>query len=380
MLLPRTKLVEEFQKIFLANEHQYIAIVGASGSGKSSFIELLQNTWILDSATTEYANSLDIDSFQIQKPKTIVFDSSSISDISYIRTFIESNLLDSRVIYTTEKKWIDTNVTYFILPWISFREYAEWSGTPVDVGAILSWTANIDRLNTLRDAYIHVGQYGYNISNPDSIDTLWDDKISIMVSELFEKEKDDFIEFIRTLALGVWELFKEDKIAKMMNISRRKVRKYTEVLLKYDFIHAVWPFWDYPETELFRHVKLYFSDLSYLSVALGVAYYHGMTRQWVLENFVLLELERKVSDTHDIKFYRKKSGAEISFVLVERDTGDLTPIDISPRSTDIIPQPIRIFTEVYGSRLDHIMFLNEEKSAKREIDGYTVFIFPHVAI
>ena len=63
-----------------------------------------------------------------------------------------------------------------------------------------------------------------------------------MEQELFEKERDDFIEYIRTLALGVGDLFKEDRIAKMMNISRRKVRKYTELLMKHGFIRAIGPF------------------------------------------------------------------------------------------------------------------------------------------
>ena len=61
----------------------------------------------------------------MQKPKTIVFDSTSISDISNIRTFIESNLLNSRVIFTTTDTGTEEDVSYFEIPWISFREYAE---------------------------------------------------------------------------------------------------------------------------------------------------------------------------------------------------------------------------------------------------------------
>jgi uncharacterized protein (DUF488 family) len=109
----------------------------------------------------------------------------------------------------------------------------------VDIGAILSGTASIEKLNTLRDEYIHVGQHGHNIMNPEDIDALWDDKISIMVRELFEKEKEDFMEYIRTLAMGVGDLFKADRIAKTMNISRRKVHKYTELLMKYDIVRAI---------------------------------------------------------------------------------------------------------------------------------------------
>jgi predicted AAA+ superfamily ATPase len=380
MLLPRTKLIEEFRELLSLNERQYIALVGPSGSGKSTFIELLQNAWILDSTITEYANSLDISTFQIPKPKTLVFDSTDISDISDIRTFIESNLLDSRIIFTTGSKGIEDDVSYFEIPWISFREYAEWYGYPVDIGAILSGTASIEKLNTLRDEYIHVGQHGHNIMNPEDIDALWDDKISIMVRELFEKEKEDFMEYIRTLAMGVGDLFKADRIAKTMNISRRKVHKYTELLMKHDIVRAIWPFWDYPDTELFRHVKIYFSDLSYLAIALGVGYYHGSNKQWVLENFVFLELDRKLDDSHEIRFYRKKSGAEVSFVLIDKESWLLTPIDITQRPTDIIPQALRLFEETYHDKVERVMFLNEEKAWQNELNGKMLIVLPHVAI
>lgn len=111
--------------------------------------------------------------------------------------------------------------------------------------------------------------------------------------------------------MGVGDIYKEDRIAKMMSISRRKVRKYTELLMKYNMIRAVGPWVRDTETELSRHVKIYFSDLSYLHVALGVSYYHGENKQGVIENFVFLELDRKLASTHEIKFYRKKSGAEV---------------------------------------------------------------------
>lgn len=380
MLLPRTKLVEEFRELLSLNEHQYIALVAPSLWGKTSFIELLQDAGILENDTTEYATSLDMSTFQIQKPKTIVFDSTNISDISNIRTFIESNMLDSRVIFTTENTGTEDDVSYFEIPWISFREYAEGYGYPVDIGSILNWSANIDRLNALRDEYIHVWQYGHNIKNPEDIDSLWENRLSLMVQELFEKEKDDFLEYIRTLAMGVGDLFKADRIAKTMNISRRKVHKYTELLMKHDIIRAIWPFWDYPETELFRHVKIYFSDLSYLAIALWVGYYHGPTKQWVLENFIFLELDRKLDGSHEIRFYRKKSGAEVSFVLIDKDSGLLTPVDITLRPTDIVPQALRLFEETYHDKIERVMFLNEEKAWQKELNGKSLIILPHVAI
>jgi predicted AAA+ superfamily ATPase len=177
----------------------------------------------------------------------------------------------------------------------------------IDVSAIMSGTADIVRYNELRDIYIHLGQYSANLDTPEHIQISFDEQVATMNRELFKKEESDFLEFIRTLAMNVGDIFKEDRIAKSMSISRRKVRKYTEILLKYNCIKAVGPWVEDTNTELSRHVKLYFCDLSYFYAALGVGYYHGEGKQGVIENFVLLELDRKLSSTHDIRFYRKKS-------------------------------------------------------------------------
>lgn len=380
MLLPRTKLVEEFRDLLDTNTYQYIAIVAPPRWGKTSFIQLLQSAGVFESHATEFASWLNIDTFQIQKPKIIVFDSYEISNIYDIRTFIESNLIDSKVIFTTEKKEDIDSVYYFMIPWISFREYAEWNNYPIDISSILWWKTNISTLNILRDEYIHLGQFCENIINPENIDPFWNNILTIMVQKMFEKEKDDFVEYIRTLAMWVGDLFKADRIAKSIGISRRKVHKYTEILMKHKIIKAIWPFWDHPETELFRHVKIYFSDLSYLAIALWVGYYHGSNKQWVLENFIFLELDRKLDDTHEIRFYRKKSGAEVSFVLIDKASWLLTPIDITQRSTDIIPQALRLFEETYHDKVERVMFMNEEKIWQKEMNGKMLIVLPHVAI
>jgi predicted AAA+ superfamily ATPase len=180
--------------------------------------------------------------------------------------------------------------------------------------------------------------------------------------------------------MNVGDIFKEERIAKMMNISRRKVRKYTEILLKYNLIRAVGPWVENTATELSRHVKIYFTDLAYFHAALGVGYYHGEGKQGVIENFILLELDRKLASTHDIRFYRKKSGAEVSFILIERSTGRLTPIEISTRSTDIVPQSLSIFIETYGDRIDHAMMMNDSLATQKTSENIPVIILPHIAI
>ena len=385
MLYPRTKLIIKFWELLASTTNQYIAIVWGVGIGKSTFMELLKNSDILSGYSVEsifVTSESPLESVTLSHPDTnlIVIDSCISLGIDTIRTFIESNSPESKVLFTSEVNIESSGVENFIISGISYREYAEWMSEIIDVASIMSGTADIMKQNELRDTYIHLGQQSENLNTPEHIQVSFDEKVAIMNTELFKKEEWDFVEFIRTLAMNVGDIFKEERIAKMMNISRRKVRKYTEILLKYDLIRAVGPWVENPATELSRHVKIYFSDLAYFHVALGVGYYHGEGKQGVIENFVLLELDRKLAPTHDIRFYRKKSWAEVSFLLVERSTNKLTPIEITTRPTDIIPQSLSIFIETYGSRIDHAMLMNDSIAAQKNSGATPVIILPHIAI
>lgn len=300
--------------------------------------------------------------------------------IDNIRTFIDTYSPDSRVIFTSQSSVQSEWVAEFMIGGISYREYAEWMGINIDVASIMSGSADISSYNTLRDTYLHLGQYADSLTHPDHITQTFENKIAIINTELFKKEEWDFLEFVRTIAMGVGDIYKEDRIAKMMDISRRKVRKYTELLMKHNIIRAVGPWVRDTNTELSRHVKIYFSDLSYLHVALGVSYYHGENKQGVIENFIFLELDRKLTITHDIKFYRKKSGAEIWFIIVDKSTQKITPIDITTRSSSIIPQSLRIFQSLYGSDIEHMMLLNESIALQTNIENTPLIILPHIAI
>ncbi len=384
MIFPRTKLVNKFNELLMNNTVQYIALVGESGIWKTTFLDLIRDS-ILITSTVESIFVTEESPLELAQVKEIginyiIIDSDLQLNIYDIRSFIESNSPDSRVIFTSTTQTQEDGIENFLIGGISFREYTEWMNQIIDVGSIMTGNADINSLNNLRDSYVHLGAYPSNLAIPENVQTSFDEKLSIMNTELFKKEEWDFLEFIRTLAMNVGDIFKEERIAKNMNISRRKVRKYTEIVLKYNLVRAIGPWVENTTTELSRHVKVYFSDLSYFHAALGVGYYHGENKQWVIENFILIELDRKLSGTHDIRFYRKKSGAEVSFILVEKETNKLTPIEVTTRPTDIIPQALKTFYETYGERIDHAMIMNDSMVGQKEINGTPVIILPHIAI
>ena len=62
-----------------------------------------------------------------------------------------------------------------------------------------------------------------------------------MKQELYKKEHDDFDEYLRTLAMNTGNLFKADQLAKLLSISRRKIHKYTELLMEHGIIKPLGP-------------------------------------------------------------------------------------------------------------------------------------------
>ena len=66
--------------------------------------------------------------------------------------------------------------------------------------------------------------------------------------------------------------------------------------------------------------------------------------------------------------------------FIEKETSKLTPIEVTTRSTNIIPQALKTFYETYGERIDHAMIMNDSMVWQKELNNTPVLILPHVAI
>ncbi len=382
-MLARTKYIKSFHELLETSEKQYIAIIWEENIGKSTFLETLKedkafskkNTLWISPENLEISNKIRI----ADTIENIIIDG-NVENISIIRTFIESKSFENTVIFISTKKIDEVNTENFLLPWVSFREYAESESMQIDIGKILSGISDVERLNILRDTYIQRWYFPHHIDDPTSIVEDFDTKCTIMKEELFDKEHGIFIEYMRTLAMNTWNLFKADQLAKLLSLSRRKIHKYTEILMKHNVIKAIGPWVENVETETSRHVKIYFSDLSFMKSLLGDLYFQGQMKQWVIENFVFLEIERKLGTSHKIHFYRKKSGAEISFVLENIENTMLTVIDVSQKNVNTPSQALKSFDTSYHTRVERYMILNESIAMKKDIWWVSLLILPHIAI
>ena len=379
MLFTRPKLIEKFALLF--QDASYTSFIIQSDSKEERerfFIELIQENIFWNVHYQQIKNRKEVT--HIETPDLLIIHEDTIQDYSEIRTIINQYQSNPRVILITWTEIYEDDAFLFSLPWISFREYSETSGMPLKMPEIMNKEADIEWLNALRDIYIHTWHRIENIEQSESTETTFENVFENAMTELFEKERWDYIEFLRNIAMSVGEIFKEDRLAKSMNISRRKIKKYRETSIKHKIIKELEPLVLDKETELSRHTKLYFRNLSYASVLLWNLYYHGRGKQWVIENFIYLELERKIWNSHGLYFYKKKSGSEISFILENRQSWLLTPIDVTTKSTIIEPKSFEFFNKSYSEKIETYIITNDSLSNQTTLEGKPLIVIPHIAI
>ena len=384
-MLYRKKYIDLLRQLLTNSKDRYFAIVWPHRIGKSTFLRECEQFDIFWSSH-QYQH-IEVHARESLREKTlkkgittIIIDSQGSIDFSDIRSFIEPLSSDIRVIFIVEQEIVEEGVSLFHLPTISLREYLEHEHGELQIGDILSGNIDISKLNLSRDLYIKRGGYPEPLLEWTGWKKLFEEKRWILYSELYEKEYSIFDSYLRTIAMNIGNLFKADQIAKLLGISRRKVNKYTEIALKYDIVKAIGPWVQDAAVETSRHVKLYFSDLWYLSVILWEIHGEGTLKQGTIENLIFLELIRKLEGTHMLYFYRKKSWADITYIAENTENTLITPIEVTVRASDVTPQVFRAFDDEYHARVERYMICNDSKSGISSINDTQIMILPHIGI
>jgi predicted AAA+ superfamily ATPase len=384
-MIRRQKYIDTLSELISDTTQRYINIAGPRGVGKSVFLRELENDWFFgDEGTHDYhileGGELPSGYTPKHNIQLLILDSEDSIPSDVWEDYLISLPHKLRVIFVTDIPCQLDAVSVIEIDGVSFREYAESKNAPIKIQSILDGTADVNELIQLRDLYIERGSYPHHLAHPEHILQDFEKKCRVIYLELFDKEQEQFFEYMRALAMNVGNVFKADGLAKLLGISRRKVNKYTELLLKYNIIKAIWPWVQNSALETSRHVKLYFTDLSYLKALLANTHYHGTQKLWAIENFIFLELNRKLDETHKIYYYRKKSGAEITFIIEDVESERITPIEVTLRETDVISQVFRIFDLDYHEKVERYMLVNNRLAGKKDLSGTLFIIIPHVAI
>ncbi len=70
----------------------------------------------------------------------------------------------------------------------------------------------------------------------------------------------------------------------------------------------------------------------------------------------------------------------MTFILEERSTKKITPIEVVPRDIDFLSQALKSFDSDYHDRVERYMIMNESKAEKKDLNGKMVLILPHATI
>lgn len=298
-----------------------------------------------------------------------------------IQWFLGEKEIYPKIISFYTNETFDFSTDIFNVEEISFREFTKEKKPEIKIPEILG--KKVDFQNIEKNFSHYILRWGFVGNLEKENDTIigdFDKKCTIIEQELFEKEKDDFRNFIKTLAMEIWKLFKEDKIAKNLWISRRKIAKYVNLLLKYEIIKELYPYYEDVNHELSRHKKIYFSDLAFYRWAMWNNYAIGSEKIFAIENFVFLELSRKLDASHELYFWKKKSGTEVQFILKNKENSKLTPIEISSKKMKNISVTMKSFYSSYKQKIEHSMILTEKEIHSWEYEQKPYFILPYYTI
>lgn len=191
------------------------------------------------------------------------------------------------------------------------------------------------------------------------------------------KNSTAFTNLVSILSSQIGQLVNSQELSNTLNLERKTVEKYLEILEKTFVIERVSPFFRNLRKEITKMPKVYFLDTGLRNFALDNLKSFGARQDKgaLLENFLFSEF-RKRTDTQ-FHFWRTKEKAEVDFVL-EKRFDEIVPIEvkaISMRSPEI-SRSFRSFLNTYEPKSAFVVNL-EFQGSKRIGSTEVKFILPY---
>lgn len=177
-MILRTRHIEKLKELAEETGARYIAVSGEKAVKVEDFISSLGSSGVFHGLHCQEIEARDIENLEKVDPDAqyVIIRGNIGSDFEYFRTIIEPKLSESTVIFASQESIENDDVVNFILPEMSFREYAEYRGYTIEVSSIMSGSSDIATLNTLRDEYILTGGHEEHIEDESSIFRDFDEK------------------------------------------------------------------------------------------------------------------------------------------------------------------------------------------------------------
>ena len=181
----------------------------------------------------------------------------------------------------------------------------------------------------------------------------------------------EFENFVKTISFNDSQILKLSNIANESEISFYKAKQYLEILENTYIIKSIYPYYKNIATSVKKAPKIYFLDLGIRNIMLKnlLSYDKRDDAGKLAENFVFLELKRFGKE---LKYWRTKSGAEVDFVLEERDS--IVPIEVKLSGSCALGKSFYSFIQKHKPKRALIITLDE--LSKRKIGSTTVCSVP----
>ncbi len=223
-----------------------------------------------------------------------------------------------------------------------FKEYIIWGGYP---RVVLSETIK-EKSDILADIY-----------------SSYIEKDIVGLLEI--KNRLGFSRLTKLLAGQIGQLVNISELTNSLNLDRETIKRYLKALEETFIVSPLIPYFKNPRQEIVKQNKIYFNDTGIRNYALGnfLSLSERQDKGLILENVVFKEISLSLSVFQKIRFWRTKQGAEVDFLILEREK--IIPVEVKSNiKKSIIPLGLRSFIEKYSPERAFVVNLLLEKKIK----------------
>lgn len=185
---------------------------------------------------------------------------------------------------------------------------------------------------------------------------------------------------VSLLSVQIGNLFNQNEIAKIANISRYVLEKYLFILENIFIVKRLLPFYTNKQKEVVKMPKIYFIDSGLRNFAVKNFNPFAMRQDAGLlaENFVFLELLKHKKITDELRFWRTPHGVEVDFVILG-EANKITPVEVKYKSFEkpLAPSGLKAFINAYSPKQAFVLtkdFYAVSKHNKCEIYFLPMFL------
>ncbi|MBU4481821.1 ATP-binding protein [Patescibacteria group bacterium] len=185
---------------------------------------------------------------------------------------------------------------------------------------------------------------------------------------------------VSLLSVQIGNLFNQNEIAKIADVSRYVLAKYLFVLDNTFIIKQLLPFYTNKQKEVVKMPKIYFIDTGLRNFA--VKNFNSLTMRQdagsLMENFVFLELLKGKKITDELRFWRTPHRVEVDFIILG-EANKIIPVEVKYKSfsKSTIPSGLKAFINIYSPKQAFVLtkdFYAVSKYNKCEIYFLPVFL------